>query len=115
MKRLLAAFILIIPISPVMTQDAFLTGAQIRAKLIGRTISGTEDGVRYSEKLLANGTIKGHSAKEPAYDGEWEISGNEICFYYDSDDDDDCSRIVMKGSTVNFIDDDGSQSKATVK
>jgi len=115
MKQLLAAIILIAPASLAPAQDAFLTGPQIRARLVGKTISGTEDGARYSEKLLANGTIKGRSSTEPDYDGEWDVSGNEICFYYDDDDDEDCSRVTIKGSTVSFVDEDGSRSTATVK
>ena len=115
MKLLLAAIMFAVPLSFAAAADAFLTGPQIRAKFAGRTISGTEDGIRYAERLLANGTIKGRSDTDPAYDGEWEVSGNEICFYYDSDNDDDCSRIVIKGSIVTFVDDDGSRSTAAIK
>ncbi|WP_426240400.1 hypothetical protein [Pararhizobium sp. DWP1-1-3] len=115
MKQLLAAIILTALASSGQAQDAFLSGPQIRAKLTGKTISGTEGGVRYSEKLLANGTIKGRSSAEPDYDGEWEISGNEICFYYDSDDDDDCSRVILKGRSISFVDEDGSRSTAVVQ
>lgn len=101
-----------------LAQDAFLTGAQIKAAFAGKTVSGTEDGSAYQEKLLANGSIQGRSNLDGSYTGEWEVDGNEICFYYDDDDDDeddDCSRVVLKGASVIFVDDDGSRSRATLR
>lgn len=104
--------------TPALAQEASLSGAQIKAAFAGRTVSGTEDGAAYQEKLLANGSIQGRSSLDVSYTGEWEVDGNEICFYYDDDDEDDdedCSRVILKGASVTFIDEDGSRSRATLR
>jgi len=104
--------------TPALAQEALLSGAQIKAAFAGRTVSGTEDGAAYQEKLLANGSIQGRSSLDGSYTGEWEVDGNEICFYYDDDDEDDdedCSRVILKGASVTFIDEDGSRSRATLR
>ena len=104
--------------TPALAQEASLSGAQIKAAFAGRTVSGTEDGAAYQEKLLANGSIQGRSSLDGSYTGEWEVDGNEICFYYDDDDEDDdedCSRVILKGASVSFIDEDGSRSRATLR
>ncbi|MDR7141827.1 hypothetical protein [Rhizobium sp. BE258] len=104
--------------TPALAQEASLSGAQIKAAFAGRTVSGTEDGAAYQEKLLANGSIQGRSSLDGSYTGEWEVDGNEICFYYDDDDEDDdedCSRVILKGASVTFINEDGSRSRATLR
>ena len=104
--------------TPVLAQEAFLSGGQIKAAFAGKTVSGTEDGSAYQEKLLANGSIQGRSNLDGSYTGEWEVDGNEICFYYDDDDDDeddDCSRVVLKGASVTFVDENGTRSKASLR
>ena len=104
--------------TPAFAQEGSLSGAQIKTAFSGRTVSGTEDGAAYQEKLLANGSIQGRSSLDGSYTGEWEVDGNEICFYYDDDDEDDdedCSRVILKGASVTFIDEDGSRSRATLR
>lgn len=114
--RLHVFFAMLMIATPAIARTAFLSGAQLRSTFAGRTITGTEDGARYQEKLLANGSIQGRSSTEKDYVGEWEVDGDEICFYYDDEDnEDDCSRVILNGSTVTFVDEDGSSSRASLK
>ena len=85
-----------------------LSGSQIRETLVGKTISGVEDGESYSEYLNPDGTISGRSPSG-RYSGRWRISGDEICFLYDEEGMRnagkwDCNEVTLRGSRIIWDD-----------
>jgi hypothetical protein len=80
-----------------------LSGTQIRQALVGKTISGIENGESYSEYLSPDGGISGRSPSG-AYSGRWAISGNEICFLYEEGSRRsgkwDCNDVRLHGNRI---------------
>jgi len=79
-----------------------LSGAQIRAQVIGNTITGVEDGETYAEYLAPDGTISGEG-DSGAYAGFWRVAGDQLCFRYDDDDAGgawDCASVTLIGASV---------------
>lgn len=113
MRSILTAMVVLATALPGTAQDRVLSGSQIARAFAGRTISGVENGERYTERLLANGDIVGTAADGP-YEGEWEVDGDEICFTYE-DEAEDCSRVRLSGGTVTFLGDGGRDVKAALK
>lgn len=107
MRRILIGTMVLATAWSASAQEKTLSGAQIAQAFAGRTISGVENGERYTERLLANGDIAGIAADGP-YEGEWEVDGDEICFTYE-DAAEDCSRVRLSGSTVTFLGDGGGR------
>jgi hypothetical protein len=96
-----------------------LTNEDIRAKLIGNTISGVEDGEAYDEYLKPDGKISGRSASEK-YTGQWRVADGQICFYYNETGKSvtnsknwDCSFVAVDGSKVIW-DPGPDQSQSTL-
>lgn len=87
--------------------------SDIRNRMKGATIHGTEDGVAYVELLSADGSIKGKDGDGP-YTGEWTVNGKgEVCLSYDDDDeDDDCGVLSADGKRLSFAS-DGSVALVT--
>lgn len=92
-----------------LAQSRTLTAAEIRAELIGRSITGVENGRPYTETLLRSGRIAGRDA-DGRYTGRWTIQGERLCFLYDDADDDDddedewdCSSVRLDGSRITFV------------
>lgn len=116
LKSLLPVALCLGLIAPALAAGATLSAADIRARIIGRTISGQEDGKTYRETLLENGKIKGADT-EGKYTGRWSIRKNSICFRYDDDEEEDewdCSVVRLDGNVVTFVDPDGSEEQATL-
>jgi len=94
----------------VMAAD-FLSGDEIRATIVGNTITGVEDGESYTEYLNPNGTISGQSPSGK-YSGNWRISDNEICFTYHEGrtkreagkNKRDCNRVKLRGTQITWDD-----------
>lgn len=93
--------------------DGELSGAEIRARVVGNTIIGIEDGKYYEEFLQPNGGIAGRNNRE-SYRGWWRIDGNQLCLAYDPDDDQtlatpprnwDCSTLALSGDRLTWKDD----------
>lgn len=114
MRYIIGCTTLLLAVGSSFAQSAGLSGDQIRKAFVGRTIVGTEDGESYSETLLADGSLVGRSAAEGEYEGEWSIDGNELCFSYE-DEDDDCSRVALRGTKITFLGEDGANTSATLR
>jgi hypothetical protein len=96
--------------APILVQSAepTLPNDQIRAKLVGNTISGVEDEETYSEYLKQDGKIAGF-APSGKYTGRWRIADDQICFFYDgagktvtSAKDWECSFVAIDGSKITW-------------
>ena len=114
MRRLVGAVIIIVALlSAAVAQSIPSAGAEIRRAFSGRTMSGTEKGERYSERLMPDGYIIGTASGEQ-YEGEWSVDGDEICFEYE-DEPEDCSQVIVKGNSVTFLGEGGRNTKATLR
>ena len=84
-----------------------LSGDQIRETLVGNTMSGFDDGEVFHEYLNPNGTISG-STPSGRYSGQWRISGDEICFAYDTNAKSgpkwDCSEVRLRRNRIIWDD-----------
>ena len=92
-----------------------LSEAEIRAKIIGNTMTGfsTRQGVQWTELYLQDGTIKG------VYDGErgtaeWYLSGSEMCWDYEGTKYDGCWPLALNGREVVFYEDEKAGGRAQV-
>ena len=90
-----------------------LSGAEIRARVVGNTVIGIEDGKYYEEFLQPNGVIAGRSNRE-SYRGWWRIEHHKLCVAYDLDDDQndstqpkrwDCAAVELSGERLTWKDD----------
>ncbi|MDQ0395443.1 hypothetical protein [Labrys monachus] len=90
--------------------DLQLTAAEIKARIIGNTVLGVEDGNPYQEYFNPNGSISGKSSTE-TYTGAWRIQGDKLCMGYESDDESgqindwNCSDVGVIGDRVIWNDD----------
>jgi hypothetical protein len=91
----------------------FLTQAEIKNKLVGHSYAGTEDGVAYIEKIMADGTVRGTDKTGP-YSGKWKIKSTDlICFHFNDSKNWDCSRVNLKGNRIKWIGQDGTVTIST--
>jgi hypothetical protein len=108
-----------------------LSADQIQAAIVGNTISGVEEGENYVEYLKEDGTIAGE-APSGRYTGRWRISGNQMCFQYDRDEEPDpddvpltppktvdkpewdCNDVVLKGSEVHWKTSDAEETTSVL-
>jgi hypothetical protein len=92
-----------------------LSSKEIRASIVGNTLTGVQDGEAYTEFLRSDGTISGR-AKSGKYFGEWRISGNRICFGYRDDKKNwDCSYVKLRGSQVVWSQKGGASFSTLVR
>lgn len=89
-----------------------LSGDQIRLRVIGNTLVGTEDGLQYFEYFINDGTIVGQG-KDGEYSGHWFIRRNQLCVAYEDDKGyipktHKCSRVIMNRNQIiaSSIDED---------
>jgi len=79
--------LILIFLSFVFTNAAFAQAAElksddeIKSKLIGNTIAGSDNGNNYFEFLRQDGKIFG-SDSSGRYEGEWRIKDSKMCFFY---------------------------------
>jgi hypothetical protein len=90
---------------------SILTGDQIRQRIIGNTIVGTEDGAPVSKYFGADGFIRVED-KDGRYKGVWKIKGNELCVGYEDDNGNmdeakECSTMALRGDRVIRSSDEG--------
>jgi len=89
MKYLLPLSILMLGIAGhALASDLELTASEIKARIIGNTISGVDDGETYMEYYSPNGTILGTDSSGK-YTGNWRIDGDQLCTLFPDDDDSD--------------------------
>jgi hypothetical protein len=99
-----------------------LASEEIRARLIGNTVAGAEDGEAYAEYLSPTGIVYGRSASG-RYLGAWRIEGAKICFRYGSEDEENpkvtewnCNPVTLSGRSIYWSDDadNGDPAEATL-
>ncbi len=99
-----------------------LSGAEIRDKIVGNTLVGTEDGAPVVEFFKDDGSILGRGA-DGKYAGLWQIRGDKLCVHYDDDKAGsmDCMAMATNGDQVtrlsagDDVDDDDNDDIWTLK
>lgn len=106
--KLFTSVVLAVLATSVHASDLELTADEIKARMVGNTIVGIEDGEFYAEYLSPSGVIYGQN-KHEAYRGYWRLAGNKICFAYEPDDGKkmswNCVFVALTGDKVIWNDD----------
>ena len=84
MKKLLGIILVLACAGSAAAWDLELTAAEIRARVIGNTIIGIEDGKFYAAYLSPSGVIYGRDGNDD-YRGYWRIVDNRLCLGYEAD------------------------------
>ena len=87
-----------------------LVGLAAWNKLVGNSISGTEDGQTLTEYYAPDGTAKSMLGSEIST-GTWMLVGEVICFKYPDDDKPECYKLEVAGDTATMYDQDGSGTR----
>lgn len=101
-----------------MVKSGSLSAAQIRARLVGNTIDGVDDGKPFSEYVVSDGSLRGLGA-DGFFSGSWRIDNNQFCYRIneETDPDDsaatdptatsdwDCSQVTLVGDKLFWSDD----------
>ena len=93
-----------------------LTGLDAWNQVVGNSVTGkTDDDEAITEYYLKNGKVK-QLIDDETNNGEWTLKGQQICFLYDGDDDDDqeCYKLEVVGDIATFIDSDGKGRRYTI-
>lgn len=105
--RLLAAAAIAVLATCAHASDFELTADELRARMVGNTVVGIEDGEFYAEYLSPNGAIYGRNQHE-AYQGYWRIVGNKLCLAYDEDNGKkiswNCVFVALNGDRIIWND-----------
>jgi len=87
-----------------------LVGIAAWNKLVGNSISGTEDGQALIEYYAPDGTAKSMLGSEIST-GNWMLVGEVICFKYPDDDKPECYKLEVAGDTATMYDEKGSGTR----
>ena len=87
-----------------------LVGMAAWNKLVGNSISGTEDGQLLTEYYAPDGTAKSMLGSEIST-GTWMLVGEVICFKYPEDDKPDCYKLEVAGDTATMYDEKGAGTR----
>ena len=87
-----------------------LVGMAAWSKLVGNSISGTEDGQTLTEYYAPDGTAKSMLGSEIST-GNWMLVGEVICFKYPDDDKPECYKLEVAGDTATMYDQDGAGTR----
>jgi hypothetical protein len=87
-----------------------LVGLAAWSKLVGNSISGTEDGQTLTEYYAPDGTAKSMLGSEIST-GNWMLVGEVICFKYPDDDKPECYKLEVSGDTATMYDQDGAGTR----
>jgi hypothetical protein len=89
--------------------QAILSTVEVLSVIVGNTIryqNDAEDAV--NEYYAPDGTIRGHSKANGAYDGVWQIRfGNQSCFVHADPMESGCIGVVIRGDRIEFQRRDG--------
>jgi len=88
--------------------DPKLVGIAAWNKLIGNSITGTEDGKTLTEHYAADGTAKSMLGNEIST-GTWMLVGEVICFKYADEPQTECYKLEVTGD--NATDEKGSGTR----
>jgi hypothetical protein len=100
------------PSSPAQTAapEQKLVGLAAWNKLVGNSISGTEDGKLLIEYYAPDGAAKSMLGNEIST-GTWMLVGEVICFKYADDDKPECYKLEVAGDTATMYDEKGSGTR----
>jgi hypothetical protein len=87
-----------------------LVGMAAWNKLVGNSISGTEDGQLLTEYYAPDGTAKSLLGSEIST-GTWMLVGEVICFKYPDDDKPECYKLEVAGDTATLYDEKGAGTR----
>lgn len=75
-----------------------LKAADIKAQLIGNTITGSDDSGPFTQFFVPDGTFRG-VGNDDFYTGTWQITNNQMCTHLDADDGEnkgwDCTAVTL--------------------
>jgi hypothetical protein len=75
-----------------------LKAAEIKAQLVGNTLTGTDDEGPFFQFLSPDGTFRG-TRKEDFFTGTWQIANDQFCTHLDEDDGEnkgwDCTAVTL--------------------
>lgn len=92
------------------TAEQKLVGLAAWNKLVGNSISGTEDGQALIEYYAPDGTAKSMLGSDIST-GNWMLVGEVICFKYPDDDKPECYKLEVAGDTATMYDQNGSGTR----
>ena len=87
-----------------------LVGLAAWNKLVGNSISGTEDGKPLIEYYAPDGAAKSMLGNEIST-GTWMLVGEVICFKYADDDKPECYKLEVAGDTATMYDEKGTGTR----
>ena len=87
-----------------------LVGLAAWNKLVGNSISGTEDGKPLIEYYAPDGAAKSMLGNEIST-GTWMLVGEVICFKYADDDKPECYKLEVTGDTATMYDEKGTGTR----
>jgi hypothetical protein len=86
-----------------------LVGLAAWNALVGNSVSGKDDGQDVVEFYEPNGVAKSMTGNEIST-GQWALVGETVCFKY-PDEDTDCFKIEVAGTTATFTDPKGTGTR----
>jgi hypothetical protein len=98
------------PAAPAAGPEAKLVGIAAWNRLIGNSITGTEDGKPLTEYYAPDGTAKSMLDNEIST-GTWMLVGEVICFKYADDPKPECYKLEVSGDTATMYDEKGSGTR----
>jgi hypothetical protein len=91
-----------------------LTGLAAWSAVVGNTITGKDsDGLSLSEFYGPDGTVKQLDDDETAT-GKWVVRGENVCFKFPREKEENCYKVEVIGDIVTFIDEDGDGKRYTI-
>jgi hypothetical protein len=81
-----------------------LSGAELRQRLVGNTITGEyDDGDTWAAYYAPDGWVHGFDAKTGLSMGKYAFQGDLVCYDYGRKDYNYCTQISLIGDQVNFV------------
>ncbi len=84
-----------------------MTGIAAWGKVVGNSVTGTEDGKVVVEFYAPDGTAKSMTGNEIS-SGKWALVGETVCFQYTDDPKMECYKLEVSGNTVTYTDEKGT-------
>src|SRR5262249_45891678 len=82
-----------------------LDGPALRTALVGNTLRGemAESHEKWAEYYTADGKISGKNNATGAYDSDYAIKGDQLCFRGSDDTESSCFTVSLIGNDVYFL------------
>jgi hypothetical protein len=96
--------------APAAGPEAKLVGIAAWTRLVGNSITGTEDGKTLTEYYAPDGMAKSMLDNEIST-GTWALVGEAICFKYAGEPKAECYKLEVIGDTATMYDEKGSGTR----